>query len=60
LLGAIETHFNPAQRYELFTSENSARNLYLYQKLGYQPFRTAKLSAKVTLVYLEKIAAPAP
>jgi ribosomal protein S18 acetylase RimI-like enzyme len=60
LLRAIEAHFNTAQRFELFTSENSARNLYLYQKLGYQAFRTAKLNDKVTLVYLEKIAAPAP
>ena len=60
LLNAIEAHFNTAQRYELFTSENSARNLYLYQKLGYRPFRTAKLSDKVILVYLEKIAHPAP
>jgi ribosomal protein S18 acetylase RimI-like enzyme len=60
LLKAIEAHFNTAQRYELFTSENSARNLFLYQKLGYRPFRTAKLSEKVILVYLEKIAATAP
>jgi len=60
LLHAIEAHFSTAQRYELFTSENSARNLYLYQKLGYRPFRTAKLSDKVILVYLEKIATPAP
>jgi ribosomal protein S18 acetylase RimI-like enzyme len=60
LLKAIEAHFNAVQRYELFTSENSARNLYLYQKLGYRPFRTAKLSDNVILVYLEKIAHPAP
>jgi ribosomal protein S18 acetylase RimI-like enzyme len=60
LLKVIEAHFNTAQRYELFTSENSARNLFLYQKLGYRPFRTAKLSEKVILVYLEKIAATAP
>jgi|WetSurMetagenome_2_1015567.scaffolds.fasta_scaffold136510_2 ribosomal protein S18 acetylase RimI-like enzyme len=60
LLRAIEAHFNTARRYELFTSENSARNLYLYQKLGYQALRTAKLSDKVTLVYLEKIVVPAP
>ena len=60
LINAIERHFNTARRYELFTSENSARNLYLYQKLGYRPFRTARLSDKVMLVYLEKIAAPTP
>jgi ribosomal protein S18 acetylase RimI-like enzyme len=60
LLNAIETHFNTVRRYELFTSENSARNLYLYQKLGYRPFRTAQLSDKVILVYLEKITATGP
>jgi ribosomal protein S18 acetylase RimI-like enzyme len=59
LMQAIETRFNTAQRYELFTSDRSARNLYLYQKLGYQAFRTARLTDKVTLVYLEKITAPA-
>jgi ribosomal protein S18 acetylase RimI-like enzyme len=54
LLRAIEVHFNAVQRYELFTSENSMRNLHLYQKLGYQIFRTAQLTDKVKLVYLEK------
>jgi ribosomal protein S18 acetylase RimI-like enzyme len=58
LLHAIEAHFNAAQRYELFTSERSTRNLYLYQKLGYHIFRTEPLSAKVTIVYLEKANSP--
>lgn len=60
LMKAIEARFQAAQRYELFTSENNARNLYLYQKLGYRPFRTAQLNDKVTLVYLKKIAADIP
>lgn len=60
LMKAIEARFPAAQRYELFTSENSARNLYLYQKLGYRPFRKVQLNDKVTLVYLEKIAAHTP
>jgi ribosomal protein S18 acetylase RimI-like enzyme len=55
LLCAIEAHFNTVQRYELFTSERSTRNLYLYQKLGYHIFRTEPLTAKVTIVYLEKM-----
>jgi ribosomal protein S18 acetylase RimI-like enzyme len=70
LLRAIETHFNAVKRYELFTSERSTRNLYLYQKLGYHTLRTEPLSAaqacrqssggktghgKVTIVYLEKM-----
>ena len=54
LLRAIEARFNTVQRYELFTSERSTRNLYLYQKLGYHIFRTEQLSAKVTIIYLEK------
>jgi len=59
LLCAIEARFNTVQRYELFTSERSTRNLYLYQKLGYHIFRTEQLSAKVTIVYLEKSNPPA-
>lgn len=59
LLRALEAHFNTAQRYELFTGNRSERNLHLYQKLGYRVFRTARLTDKVTLVYLEKLRAPA-
>jgi hypothetical protein len=55
LLRAIEARFNTVQRYELFTSERSTRNLYLYQKLGYHIFRIEQLTAKVTIVYLEKM-----
>ena len=54
LLHRIEARFNAVQRFELFTSERSTRNLYLYQKLGYHIFRTEQLSVKVTIVYLEK------
>ena len=52
---AIEDHFAQARRYELFTSERSLRNLYLYQKLGYRIFRQEKLNEGVNLVYLEKM-----
>ncbi len=54
LLNAIEGRFAQARRYELFTSERSLRNLYLYQKLGYRIFRQEKLDETVNLVYLEK------
>jgi len=54
LLRAIEAHFNTVRRYELFTGERSTRNLYLYQKLGYHIFDAEPLTAKVTIVYLEK------
>lgn len=55
LLRAIEAHFGAVQRYELFTSQRSTRNLYLYQKLGYHTFSTERLTDNVTLDYLEKI-----
>jgi N-acetylglutamate synthase-like GNAT family acetyltransferase len=55
LMAAIEAQFSNAGRYELFTSERSSRNLYLYQKLGYHITHSKKLSENVNLIYLEKI-----
>ena len=43
----------PAQRYELFTSAMSGRNLQLYTKHGYKEARRQENSG-VTLVFLEK------
>jgi indole-3-glycerol phosphate synthase len=54
LMTAIEDSFGAARRYELFTGERSERNLHLYQKLGYLPFRSEPLNEKVRLVFLEK------
>lgn len=54
LMDEIEKRFDHVERYELFTGNKSERNLYLYQKLGYRPFKTVGLSEKVTLVFLEK------
>jgi ribosomal protein S18 acetylase RimI-like enzyme len=54
LMSAVEECFPEAQRYELFTGHRSARNLYLYQKLGYRPVRSEKVSEKLTMVFLEK------
>jgi GNAT superfamily N-acetyltransferase len=54
LMGAIENRFSQAKGYELFTGEKSARNLYFYQKLGYQIFRTERPEGQVPMVYLEK------
>lgn len=54
LIWAIEEYFSKARRFELFTGEKSSRNIYIYQKLGYQIFRTETLSERVRLLYLEK------
>lgn len=53
LLKAVEKKFN-CKRFELFTSERSERNLYLYKKVGYREFKRAALNEKTTLIFLEK------
>jgi phosphoribosylanthranilate isomerase len=53
LLKAVEGKFD-CQRFELFTSERSERNLYLYVKFGYREFKRVALNEKTTLVFLEK------
>ena len=54
LLSAIEQHC-ATERYELFTSTRSLRNLRLYERLGYKKFREQKITDELTFVYLEKI-----
>ena len=54
LMHAIEAVFEEANRFELFTGHKSERNLYLYQKLGYTPFRREGVDDGVQLVFLEK------
>jgi len=53
LMATIENRV-PAQRYELFTGDQSKRNLSLYESLGYQEFCREPLSPLLTLVYMEK------
>lgn len=60
LLKAAEERFPQAERYELFTSRKSKKNLYLYRCCGYRPFKKQVLTDKLTLVYLEKLAGPQP
>ena len=54
LLQTIESNFPEVERYELFTGEMSEKNLYLYQKLGYQVYKTEILNEKLNIHYLEK------
>ena len=53
LLRAIE-HECVAARYELFTSDKSARNIQLYERLGYVRFKEKKVTDGWAFVYLEK------
>ena len=54
LMNEIERIFNTFRRFELFTGDRSERNLYLYQKLGYKIFKTAKITDQTNIVFLEK------
>jgi ribosomal protein S18 acetylase RimI-like enzyme len=53
LMQAIEEHFRMADRYELFTRHRSARNLYLYRKLGYREFKRVPVNDLIILVYYD-------
>jgi ribosomal protein S18 acetylase RimI-like enzyme len=55
LMQAIEAEFPRVKRYTLGTGHRSESNLRLYQKLGYKPCGSERLSDKVTIVHLEKI-----
>jgi ribosomal protein S18 acetylase RimI-like enzyme len=54
LMGRIELHFPQARHFELFTGHRSTRNILLYRRLGYVPFREQTLSAQLTLVFMRK------
>lgn len=53
LLHAIEAAC-PRDRYELFTSSKSRRNLRLYIRAGYRVFREEQITDELRFVYLEK------
>ena len=44
----------PKQRYELFTSTKSEKNIVLYQKLGYKVFDEKQITEELRFVYMEK------
>lgn len=59
LMAIIEELGKGCPRLELFTSQKSERNLGIYKKLGYKPFREKQVNEHLTLVYLEKEAGQA-
>lgn len=59
LMNSIELHFSGAQRYELYTGTKSVKNIHLYKKLGYKPFKEQVVNKFLSLIYLEKRQIPA-
>ena len=43
------------QRYELFTSTRSEKNIALYKKLGYSIFDEKQVTEELRFVYMEKV-----
>jgi ribosomal protein S18 acetylase RimI-like enzyme len=43
-----------ARRFELFTGHKSNRNIRLYERLGYQLFKSEKIDENLSLVFMEK------
>ena len=54
MLSALEKLFPECKRIELFTGQNSTRNLAMYKSRGYEPFKTAKLG-NTTVIYLQRL-----
>lgn len=54
LMHTIDEAITQVNRFELFTGHKSLKNITLYQKLGYEPFRQKPLHEGLTLVYMEK------
>jgi ribosomal protein S18 acetylase RimI-like enzyme len=53
LLQAIEDAY-PGDRYELFTSAKSEKNIRLYERQGYRRFAEKQVSPELRFIYLEK------
>jgi ribosomal protein S18 acetylase RimI-like enzyme len=54
LVARFEACFPDVERFELFTGHRSERNLALYSRLGYRPFRREAIHPGLELVHMEK------
>jgi ribosomal protein S18 acetylase RimI-like enzyme len=54
LMTQIESCFDRVQRFELFTGHKSDRNVRLYERLGYQLFKSEKIDENLSLIFMEK------
>lgn len=54
LMKEIEQFYSHVKRKELFTGHKSLKNLELYKKLGYQPFKEQIVNENLTLIHMYK------
>ena len=54
LMEQIESCFEQAQRFELFTGHKSEGNIRLYERIGYKVFKSEKINQTLSFVFMEK------
>ena len=54
LMNKIENKFKNVKRFEIFTGKRDKKNIYLYQKLGYNIFKNEYINEKLILHFMEK------
>ncbi|WCK56340.1 GNAT family N-acetyltransferase [Aneurinibacillus sp. Ricciae_BoGa-3] len=54
LMEKVEDFFSTAIRYEVFTGSKSQKNIFLYEKWGFQLFRTEEVGLDLSMVFMEK------
>jgi ribosomal protein S18 acetylase RimI-like enzyme len=54
LMAQIESCFERAQRFELFTGHKSDRNIHLYERLGYQLFKSEQIAETLSFAFMDK------
>lgn len=54
LIQTIEDAFCHCKRFELFTGHKSTKNIRLYERLGYNIYKTEAYDDHASIVYLEK------
>jgi ech hydrogenase subunit C len=54
LLHAVENHFNAAESFQIYTSHQSKRNIYLFERQGYAWFKKERVSELRERMHFEK------
>lgn len=54
LMAEIESRFEQAQRFELFTGAKSDGNIRLYERVGYKIFKREEINQDLSFVFMQK------
>ena len=54
LMMRIEDSYRGIKLFELFTGLKSEKNLHLYTRLGYKPYKSEQINNNLTLIYMYK------